>query len=188
MPKFGHQNPKLLIYHNGFSFAKVLSYLLGYFSVNYLVVRQLSEELLHLELQEGENIPFAFIFYALTFLVPLAYFYFALKNHNRSLLYIAVFCLGFSVFTIRYYHSVLPIEFALTLGGIVLFAIAFFAIKYLKNKQTGITFVQDRYNNKSIILNAQALVINSQMNTAVPEQNMEFGGGEFSGGGAGENF
>lgn len=186
--KFIKKN-NLFYYQNGFNLAIIFSYLLGYFSLNYLVVRQLSEELLHFEVHPNQDIPFAYLFYFFTFAIPAAYFYFALKNHNRSLLYIAVFTLCFSIFTIRFYHSVLPIEVALTLSGVILFLIAFFAIKFLKNKPTGVTFIQDRNNNKSILLNAQALIINSQINTnAAPQSDMEFGGGDFSGGGAGESF
>lgn len=105
--------------------------------------------------------------------------------------YISILTFAFSIFTIRYYYSILPVEIALTIGGMVLFSITYFAIKYLKNKEEGITFQEDRNSEKSIFLDAQALIINSQSVNSpsqVPQGDMKFGGGGFSGGGANDGF
>ena len=60
----------------------------------------------------------------------------------------------------------------------------------MQHKTSGITFQPDRDANSNIILNAQALIINSQISTkpVMDESKMPFGGGGFSGGGNGENF
>jgi hypothetical protein len=184
------ENIKYYYHKYNFQILKIFSLFLAYFSMNYLVVRQLSEELLGLELKTGTDIPFAIIFYAFTFLSPIFYIYYSLKKHDRTFMYIGFFCIAFSFFTIRFYHSLLPIEIALTLGGVVLFSIAFVAMKLFKKKTENITFEADRNNKESMFLNAQSLIVNSAINVQPVGTNsdMEFGGGQFSGGGAGENF
>jgi hypothetical protein len=86
----------------------------------------------------------------------------------------------------------MPIEVALTIGGIVMFAIAYFSIQKLKHKETGLTFKPDRINNSDAFLNAEALVVASAFGMkpeAKPQDSpMEFGGGGFSGGGSEGSF
>jgi uncharacterized membrane protein YccF (DUF307 family) len=184
------KNTDFYIYKNALEAVRIFSFLLAYFSLNYLVVRQLSEELLNVVVAPKEDIPFATIFYVFTFIIPVVYFYFALLKKDRIVFYISIITFCFSIFTIRFYYSILPIEIALTLGGILLFLVSFFSIKILKKKTTGITFQSDRNSKKSMFLNAQAILINSEIdiNNQSNQQNMEFGGGGFSGGGANESF
>lgn len=179
-------------YYNGLLLANSFCLILFYLSCNYLVVRELSEELLGTEVKPGTDIPFAFFFYAFTFIVPVAYLVQALRSKDRIMLWISFLAIGFSIYTIRFYYAVLPIEVALTLGGLVLFAIAYFSIRKLKEKESGLTFKPDRINHSDTLLNAEALVVASTfgMKPEVKPQGspMEFGGGGFSGGGSGESF
>ncbi|MNE73941.1 hypothetical protein D3C80_1699810 [compost metagenome] len=107
------------------------------------------------------------------------------------MLWLSFLAIAFSIYTVRFYHSVLPIEVALTLGGVVLFAIAYFSIRKLKEKESGLTFKPDRINHSDSLLNAEALVVASafgmkpEVKTDSP---MEFGGGGFSGGGSDGSF
>lgn len=178
-------------YYNGLLLANSFCLVLFYFSCNYLMVRELSEELLGTEVKPGTDIPFAFFFYAFTFIVPIIYLVQALKTKDRIMLWLSFLAIAFSIYTIRFYYSVLPIEVALTLGGIVLFAIAYFSIKKLKEKESGLTFKPDRINHSDNFLNAEALVVAStfgmkpEVKTTSP---MEFGGGGFSGGGSDGTF
>lgn len=178
-------------YYNGILLASSFCLVLFYLSCNYLVVRELSAELLGAEVKLGTDIPFAFFFYAFTFIVPVLYLVQALKTKDRIMLWLSFLAIAFSIYTIRFYHSVLPIEVALTLGGIVLFGIAYFSIKKLKEKESGLTFKPDRINHSDSLLNAEALVVAStfgmkpEVKTDSP---MEFGGGGFSGGGSEGTF
>lgn len=178
-------------YYNGLLLANSFCLILFYLSCNYLVVRELSAELLGAEVKPGTDIPFAFFFYGFTFVVPIVYLVQALKTKNRIMLWISFLAIGFSIYTIRFYYAVLPIEVALTLGGLVLFAIAYFSIKKLKEKESGITFKADRINHSDNFLNAEALIVASTFGIK-PEVKvdspMEFGGGGFSGGGSEGNF
>lgn len=179
-------------YYNGLLLANSFCLVLFYLSCNYLVVRELSAELLGTEVKPGTDIPFAFFFYGFTFIVPIVYLVQALKTKDRIMLWISFLAIGFSIYIIRFYYAVLPIEVALTLGGLILFAIAYFSIKKLKGKESGLTFKPDRINHSDAILNAEALVVASTfgMKPEVKPQAspMEFGGGGFSGGGSDGSF
>lgn len=185
------KNLTKVYYYNGLLLANSFCLILFYLSCNYLVVRELSAELLGTEILPGQDIPFAYFFYAFTFIVPVVYLVQALKTKDRIMLWISFLAIGFSIFTIRFYYSVLPIEAAMTIGGLVLFTIAYFSIQKLKNQETGLTFKPDRINNSSAILNAQTLIVASTFGLK-PEVKvdspMDFGGGGFSGGGSGESF
>ena len=179
-------------YYNGLLLANSFCLILFYLSCNYLVVRELSIMLLGNEILPGTDIPFAYFFYAFTLIVPILYLIQALKTKDRIMLWISFLAIAFSIYTIRFYYSVLPIEVALTFGGLVLFAIAYFSIKNLKEKESGLTFKPDRINNSNNLLNAEALIVASAFGMkpqVKPESSpMEFGGGGFSGGGSDGSF
>lgn len=179
-------------YYNGLLLANAFCLILFYLSCNYLVVRELSIMLLGNEILPGADIPFAYFFYAFTLIVPVLYLVQALKTKDRIMLWISFLAIAFSIYTIRFYHSVLPIEVALTLGGIVLFAIAYFSIRKLKEQESGLTFKADRINNSTAFLNAEAVIVASAfgMKPGVKpaDSPMEFGGGGYSGGGSEGSF
>lgn len=178
-------------YYNGLLLANSFCLVLFYLSCNYLVVRELSAELLGAEVKPGTDIPFAFFFYAFTFIVPVVYLIQALRTKDRIMLWISFLAIAFSFYTIRFYYSVLPIEVGLTLGGAVLFVIAYFSIKKLKEKESGLTFKPDRINHSDSLLNAEALIVASTFGMkpeAKVDSPMEFGGGGFSGGGSDGSF
>lgn len=185
-----HSNPKCYLYDNALLITKAFSLVLGYFSLNYMVVRELSQSLMGITVEEGGDIPLALLFYGLTFIVPLFYIVYSIFTKDRMMLIVGILTLGYSFFTIRYYHQLLPLEIALLLGGMVLFAIVFAAIRLLKNKDTGVTFKPDRSSDSNLLLNAQALILSTQTDVkpSTSENNMPFGGGGFSGGGAGETY
>lgn len=178
-----YKNPILLL--QGFSL------LLGYFSMNYLVVRELSESLLGLTIAQGQDIPFAFLFYGFTFVIPIFYIAYSLYSKDRLMLITGLLTFGFSIFTIRFYHHLLPVEAALILGGVLLFAVAYLAIRKLKDKESGLTFKPARGSETDILSNIEALVTISQVDVKAPESNSKTtfgGGGEFGGGGASGDF
>jgi len=137
------------------------------------------------------DVPFGWIFNILMFLIPIFYVYYALQTKNRTMLYIGGLTFTLSVATFRYYHSIMPAEWALILAGSLLFGAVYFVIQKIKAKLTGITFLPDRTSNPAMLSTMEALIINSQdMKHAEPTQqsDMPFGGGGFSGGGASEGY
>ncbi|CAM3315965.1 hypothetical protein FLLO111716_03165 [Flavobacterium longum] len=182
---------RYMLYENGLGVVKACSLILAYLSVNYLVVRQLSESLMNVVVAPGEDIPLAILFYGFTFLIPAFYLVYAIKAKDRMFFIVGLLAVAFTVFTIRYYHSVLPIEMALTIGGSLLFGVSYFFIRKIRNNDTGITFKPDRYTDSEALSYAQAVIANSHahMKNVMPNDSpMPFGGGGFSGGGAGENY
>lgn len=188
--KIGQKNSKVY-YYKGILIANSFCLISFYLSGNYFVVRELSGMFLGNEILPGQDVPFAFLFYGFTFIIPIVYLVWALRTHDRIMLWISFLAIAFSIFSIRFYYSVLPTEVALTLGGFVLFMIAYFSIQKLKNKESGLTFKPDRINTSNAILNAEALIVASTFG-AKPEVKtdspMDFGGGGFSGGGSGGSF
>ena len=183
--------PKFTIYKNALLMLQIFSLVLGYFSMNYLVVRELSESLMDIKVTPGNDIPFSALFYGFTFLIPLLFIIYSLKIKNRIMLYIGGLSLAFSVFTIRFYYAILPLEIALIFGGLLVFVLAYITIKKLNNKDFGITFKPDRAFQLNLQSNSEALLTNSQidLNPKIPiHQNMPFGGGGFSGGGSSGGF
>ncbi|WP_269235882.1 hypothetical protein [Flavobacterium flavigenum] len=179
-------------YYNGILLIKSISLILFYLSGNYMIVRELSANLTGGYYEISPEIPFAFFFWFFTFIVPVIYLVYSLKSKDRIMLWISFLAIAFSFYSFRFYHSVLPIEVALTLGGIMMFAVAFYFIRKLKTKESGLTFKPDRISNSNAFLHAEALIIASSFGMkpeAKPaESPMEFDGGGFSGGGSEGTF
>ncbi|MFY0481748.1 hypothetical protein ACI6PS_04015 [Flavobacterium sp. PLA-1-15] len=183
-------HPKLYFYSDIWEWFFIYTLFLGYLSVNYFVVRTLSEELLSAD-YTNSDVPFGWLFYILMFAVPLVYIFYSLKTKNRTMLYIGGLTFALSILTFRYYHSVLPAEWALLLAGLGIFAFVYFVIQKIKTNETGITFKHDHTNDTAMLNNIEALIVNSQdikHAEEVEQSKMPFGGGGFSGGGAGGSF
>lgn len=164
---------------------EAMSLLFIYAAGNYLVVRELSTELMDLYLEEGSDIPFAFLFYGLTVLIPIAYLYFGIKNKDLVLLRVSLLVLAFSVFTFKYYFSLGHPEITFTLAGIILLAISILLLNYLKTPKHGFTrenILTEKWGN----MNAEAFIISQTMggNQVTVKEEFKGGGGGFGGGGA----
>lgn len=179
------------IYTNVFLTIKIFSLVIGYAALNYYVVRELSAVLLGLQILPNEEIPLAALFYFATFGLPLFYIFYGLKNRDRSFFWIGLLTLALGFATIRYYHSFLLIEYALLLGGSLLFVAVYFSIKKIRDNTIGINFSEDKNLNPMAFEAVKHLLVNANVNNAIPSANespMAFGGGEYSGGGAGGSF
>lgn len=184
------KNQNFYSYFKTLDTIRIASLLLGYLSMNYLVVRELSQSLMNLEITNKSDVPLAFVFYGFTFLIPLLYFFLGIKWKDKLVLYTGFATLAFGFYSIRHYYYFFPIEYVMVISGILLFGLAYLIIQQLKNKTEGITFQLDRDSDDSLLFNAQAILSLANATTPAPSQTnpMEFGGGGFSGGGAGEKF
>ncbi|WP_103725969.1 hypothetical protein [Flavobacterium croceum] len=179
------------LYQNVLHVVKYSSVLIAYVSINYYTVREVAISFMNLEIKPNSDIPFAILFYVLTFLIPIMIFYWALKTKDRYMLWISVFCFALSVLTIRYYYAVLEPEYALILAGVVLFSIAYILIQKIKNNRKGFTFLPDKSINPMTFDVLKNILLLHQIDTTTTlkqESPMEFGGGGFSGGGSGESY
>lgn len=186
--KIALKNIKSPYYSKGLELVNSFSLILFYLSGNYLVVRELSVLLLKKENPATQEISFALFFYAFTIIVPAFYLVYSLIKKDKIMLWIGFLGLAFSIFTILYYHHILLPEEALTISGLALFVFTYFSIKKIKNNETGLTFLSDRFSNSNSQLNLETLVIASQFGLQPEinqeESSMKFGGGGFSGGGS----
>ncbi|RVU90688.1 hypothetical protein EH230_07175 [Flavobacterium columnare] len=184
------QHIKYFIYKNVIFTAKIFSVLLAYASFNYFLVKELSNILVKNKLSNTEEMPLATLFYIATFFIPIFYIFYGLKIRDRIFFCTGLLSLGLSFETIRYYYF-LPTEYVLLLTGIILFIIVYFSIQKIKNNTKGITFKEDKNLNPMTFDLIKAILINTHVNasTAIIQKSpIEFGGGDFSGGGSGESF
>jgi hypothetical protein len=163
--------------------------LLIYCAGNYLVVRELSVELMELVIEPGSDLPFAIIFYVLTMIVPVAYLYFGIKNKDVVLLRVSLLVVAFSVFTFKYYYSFGHPEITLTLAGVVVLAVTIWLMNYLKTIRHGYTR-ENLLSEKWASTNAQAFIVSQTMGgNKVPTDLAEMpGGGSSAGGGSTDSF
>jgi hypothetical protein len=166
---------------------EALSLLLIYAAGNYFVVRELSLELMDLVIEEGQDIPFAYVFYFLTVAIPVGYLYFGIKRKNLVLIRVSLMAIAFSVFTFKYYFSLGHPEISLTSAGAVLLAVSLLLFRYLKTPKHGYTR-ENVLREKWADMNVESFVIAQSLggNTVtVPETG---GGGDFAGGGSTDSF
>ena len=182
-------NDSLRMWGNNLLVLEIICLLLIYVSGNYLVVRELSVNLMDLNLAEGENIPFAFLFYLLTVVVPMGYLYFGIKNRDMALLRVSLILLAFTVFTFKYYYSLGHTELTLMFAGAVLIGLAIALMRYMKTMRNGFTG-ENLLSSKWANMNLEAFVISQTMggNQTDAIKTETGSGGSFGGGGSSESF
>ncbi len=189
-------NSRLLVkvkkpyYYQGIVILKISSTILFYLSLNYTVITELSYELMpDLEVNTFSTI-MSYLFILLTAIIPFVYIYLGLKNKDKPLFIVGILTLVASYFTLRYYYMFINLETELLFFGVLIFISSYLVLKRLKNNLQGFTFLPDRLSNtNSEQLEVLASIAQFGRNaTATESSPMEFGGGGFSGGGAGESF
>ncbi len=183
------QRINLRLWRNNFLMIESISLLFIYAAGNYMVVRELSVSMMNLEIIEGGDIPFAFIFYTLTVIIPMMYLYFGIKKKDMVLLRVSLIVLAFSVFTFKYYYSLGHPEITLTFAGLVLIGITITVMRYLKIMRNGFTrenILSEKWGNMSV----EAFVISQTMggNQSNVDHPSMPGGGSSGGGGASSSF
>jgi hypothetical protein len=169
---------------------KVVALLSFYVAGNYFVVREMSNELFGLQLKEGEGIPFGWVFWALTVGVPMGYMYRGVQKKDAVFLRVGLLLVAAMVFTIRYYHHMMPLEVAMIIGGAVLMGTAYFLIRYLRQSRNGFTYKEGYEPSPINKLQVEALVINQTFSTPQTAEptGTQFGGGSGGGAGAGGGY
>lgn len=176
-------------FENCLTLAEAFCLIMIYAAGNYLVVRELSINLLNLELAFGEDIPLAIVFYVLTVAIPIAYLFFGIKNKDVVLLRVSLAALAFSVFTFKYYYSTGHHEITFTTSGAALILIALGLFRYFKVSRNGYTH-ENLLKEKWAEMNPEAFVISQTMggNQVTVDDSFKGGGGSFGGGGASGKF
>ncbi|WPQ65944.1 hypothetical protein SIO70_13870 [Chitinophaga sancti] len=165
---------------------QALALLTLYAGGNYFVVRSFYESLYNDK--PGWHVvilPMGWIFWISTVVIPFVYLFFGIRNKNQILIRVGMILVAAIVFTVRYYHSVAPLEVAMTLGGLIMILLAYGIIKYLKEPKHGFTSEEDDEKGTLEALQIESIVISQSFRTGAPgKDRFDFGGGSASGGGA----
>ena len=170
---------------------KVGSLVSFYLAGNYFAVSEMNNAIFS---QNGntENISMAWLFWILTVATPLFYIYRGVRKKDHLFIWTGLGLVAATVFTIRYYYHVMPVEWALISGGIVMIAIAYGLIRYLKTPRHGFTSQEGSSKNLLEKLHLESLVIAETFGgpsaVKTPSNDFQFGGGSGGGGGAGGQF
>ncbi|GAB3639378.1 hypothetical protein [Spirosoma arcticum] len=173
---------------------------------NYFVVRELNGLLL--DPAPGQLVPvdapwsgipeiaLPGLFWFLTFAIPAAYLQQGLSRKNRMLIILGGLGLIAAVITVHEYTGLLPLNVALTLGGLVLIGLAVIIIRFLRQPITaeervlsyrnGFTDDPDYESPDQFFVNVGTAVAMQATTGAQqqPKEGVQFGGGHFGGGGS----
>jgi hypothetical protein len=177
-------------FNNHIIIAQTMALLCLYFSVNYFVVRELSVNLLGLNISANGNIPGAYIFYFFTAAIPIFYFYWGVRKKSILFIRVALLCLALSISTLKYYFSLGMPVVTITIAGALLIASALFINNYLKQIRNGFTrekLLNDKWGTSNLMPFIASQTLGGSP-TNVATDTSEFGGGAFGGGGASSDF
>ena len=110
---------------------------------------------------------------------------YGLRKHDRKFLIVGIGAVAFSLFTYHNYFSVLPLEWSLTIIGILLVGACIWAIRKLKTPKFSLTSIAIGTNEYK---NLEAFIVNQVIQQPHQTNKTDFGQGDFGGGGAGSNY
>jgi hypothetical protein len=180
------KDKKLLFYRDSFRWVTILTLLSFYAACNYFLVKELSNSMFNLKLTLKDPIPLGWLFWTLTFAIPVAYFIYGIVKKDLVFARIGVVLSVVSILTFRYYYSVMPAEVAMLIAGFLLTIVAYWLTRFLKSPKHGFVFAKSATSKDMSALETLILIETTGKDT--PEPNSRFGGGDFGGGGAGGNY
>ncbi len=156
-----------------------------YISGNYFAVRETSATLFGPYPEDMQGMPMGWFFWILTVAIPVIYIFLGLKRKDTILLRAGLILVAGVVVTIRYYHSVAPLEIAMLIGGLILIGLAYGCIKYLKTPRYGLTDENTDDPHFLDKLHLESVIIAETYTQQAPvTDDFQFGGGSGGGGGA----
>ena len=160
-------------------------------SGNYFVVRELNGLLT--DPVPGQPTPadtpeiaLSWLFWLLTFVIPVTYLHQGLAHKNRTLIILGSLGMIAAVATVHEYTALLPLNVALTLGGLTLIGLAVAIIRFLNEPKHGFTDDPDYESPNRFFVNVGTAVAMQAAPGAQtsPKDGVQFGGGNFGGGGS----
>jgi len=171
-------------WHAVFVIVELLCLPTFYASGNYFVVQQIGADQFNLP-----QPPIGWFFWSFTFGVPVLYLALGLRLKDRLLLDISILAAAAAVFTFRYYHHIMPLAWACTIIGAIVFVAAYFFINYLRKNPGAFTYESGAEAALLQEIEEQLIEQFIAAPTGKPEATKEtFGGGDFGGGGAGGEY
>jgi hypothetical protein len=162
-----------------------------YVAGNYFVVRELNSYIFG-NAVNTEHISMGWLFWILTIATPVFYIFLGIRKKDHLFMWTGLGLISATIFTIRYYYHLMPVEWELLCGGAVMIAIAYGLIRYFKTLKYGFTSQESSDRHLLEKLNLESLVIAETFGGAtktdpVPKD-FRFGGGSGGGSGAGGQF
>lgn len=183
------RNNEIGFWRDHMAIIKTFSLLFVYFGGNYFVVREMSVEMMDIDLSDGSDISFAWFFYAFTALVPIGYLVWGIKIKSILLLRVSLITLAITVFTLKYYFSLGHPEVSITIAGAFLTVGAIILMKYLKKERKGFIrekLLSNKWNNSNLTATIVSQTLGGHVDTK--DNQLQSGNGEFGGGGASSKY
>ncbi|QJW88937.1 hypothetical protein HNV11_05835 [Spirosoma taeanense] len=178
-------------YADAFNLTEWVALIVLVASGNYFVVREINGLLLPSApgqpvFADAPEIGLAALFWVLTLAIPVAYLWQGLARKNRMLLILGGVGLIAAVATVQEYTEWVPLNVALTLGGLILIGMAVGVIRFLQQPRNGFTDVPDEESPNEFFTNVETI---GAMQAATgtqhgPNDKLRYGGGDFGGGGS----
>lgn len=163
-----------------------LGLIVTYGAVNFYMVRELSITMFNLP--ATASISGSWLFWIFTFVIPVIYIWRGVVTKDALILRTGMLLSVLAVLTYRNYYFLAPAEQVMTIAGILMIAVAYFTIRFLRTPKNGVT---DKLQGVSEMdhLNTEGLVVAETFPVKVPvDQGFKFGGGTTGGGGASGTF
>ncbi len=166
-----------------------VSLIIGMGAMNYYVVRELNAQLLDTRYTNSPEIGLRGLFWITTFAVPLVYGIVGFRQRNRMLLIVAAVGLAAGISTVYHYLGTWPLSVTLALYGGLAIGLAILLIRYLRTPKYGFTDAIDEEPPVELLRHVGLLAtVQGTANAQKQPTGPRFGGGDFGGGGAGQNY
>jgi len=183
---------KLAFYHRGLRLVEYAAVIGTYASLHYYTVEHLIFDMNFDSAGQQNSLSFSWFYWGWTFIVPLIFLLYGLKIKARPWIRIGIVLVIAFFFFLQVHENPVDHEIAAVLYGILLAAIAFGIIKYLKINNS--EFTDQSIPGQSDLLFNEAFFIAAGLAGQIPQaqspagSDTRFGGGNFGGGGASGEF
>ncbi|MEZ0487782.1 hypothetical protein [Fibrella aquatica] len=185
----GRSMDMAVYYADGLTLTRWVSLLVGMAAGNYYAVRELNAVLLETRSVLSPEIALRGLFWTTTFVIPLLYGVLGFRRRNRMLLMVAAVGVVAAVATVNHYLGTWPLSVVLAMLGSTIIGLAIGFIRYLSTPKYG--FIDAIDEEPPLELLRHVGLVTTLQGTANAQNHPtgpRFGGGDFSGGGAGENY
>ncbi|CCG98709.1 hypothetical protein FAES_0698 [Fibrella aestuarina BUZ 2] len=155
---------------------------------NYFVVRELNALLLDRRAPVSPQIALPGLFWLFTLGLPATYLTIGIRQRNRMLLILGTLGVAAAVATFQHYYISWPRSVVLAIDGTLLIGVAVLLIRYLRQPRQGFTDEPDDEPPHALVKHIGTIASVQATANAQNQPHLRFGGGDFSGSGAGERY
>ncbi|RYF72295.1 MAG: hypothetical protein EOO39_12425 [Cytophagaceae bacterium] len=185
----GRSTANAVYYSDVLTLVQWVSLLIGMAAGNYYVVRELNAVLLTGRHLISPEIALPGLFWIMTFAIPAVYGVVGFRRRNRMLLIVAALGIAGAIATVYHYVGTWPLSITLAVHGGVVIGLAILLIRYLNTPKNGFTDAIDEEPPLELLKHVGLLTtLQGTANAQNQPTGPRFGGGDFSGGGAGDQY